>query len=128
MRAGKVFTLLISNGDMNDNIKIVKSLENLCLLINGATEPVKWSKKGGFPGAMMTYVAASLLVPWVSSLIQPVAFSLINTITGKGLTRAEKGQKGRFLLLLALPLMMKDLWKGVIRPGKQYNITYNMNN
>ena len=76
----------------------------------------------------MTHVAASLLAPWVSSLIQPVAFSLINTITGKGLTRAEKGQKGRFLLLLALPLMMKDLWKGVTRPGRGYNIMDNMNN
>ena len=58
---------------------------------------------------MMTHVAASLQAPWVSSLIQLLAFSLINTITEKGLTRAEKGQKGRFLLSLALPLMMKDL-------------------
>ena len=57
----------------------------------------------------MTHVAASLQAPRVSSLIQLVAFSLMNTITGKGLTRAEKGQKGRFLLSLALPLMMKDL-------------------
>ena len=37
----KVFTLLISNEDMDDIIKIVKSLENSCLLIDGATEPVK---------------------------------------------------------------------------------------
>ena len=76
----------------------------------------------------MTHVAASLQVPWVSSLIQLVAFSLMNTITGKGLTRAEKGQKGRFLLSLALPLMMKDLWKGVTRPGRGYNIMDDMNN
>ena len=41
VRAGKVFTLLISNEDMDDIIKIVKSLENSCLLIDGATEPVK---------------------------------------------------------------------------------------
>ena len=76
----------------------------------------------------MTHVAASLQAPRVSSLIQLVAFSLMNTITGKGLTRAEKGQKGRFLLSLALPLMMKDLWKGVTRPGRGYNIMDDMNN
>ena len=76
----------------------------------------------------MTHVTASLQAPWVSSLIQLVAFSLMNTITGKGLTRAEKGQKGRFLLSLALPLMMKDLWKGVTRPGRGYNIMDDMNN
>ena len=76
----------------------------------------------------MTHVAASLQASWVSSLIQLVAFSLMNTITGKGLTRAEKGQKGRFLLSLALPLMMKDLWKGVTRPGRGYNIMDDMNN
>ena len=76
----------------------------------------------------MTHVAASLQAPWVSSLIQLVAFSLMNTITGKGLTRAEKGQKGRFLLSLALPLMIKDLWKGVTRPGRGYNIMDDMNN
>ena len=58
---------------------------------------------------MMTHVAASLLTPWVSLLIQPMAFSLISAIIGKVLTRAGKGQKGIFLLLLALPLMMKDL-------------------
>ena len=41
MRAGKVFTFLISNEDMDDIIKIVKSLENSGLLIDGATELVK---------------------------------------------------------------------------------------
>ena len=41
VRAGKRFTLLISNEDMNDFIKIIKSLEDSGVLINGVTETVK---------------------------------------------------------------------------------------
>ena len=40
VRAGKEFTLFISNGDMND-IKIIKSLKYLGVLIDGFTETVK---------------------------------------------------------------------------------------
>ena len=56
-----------------------------------------------------------------SSFIQPVASSLINDITGKGVRRAGKGQEGGYLPLLALPLMMKALGKGIRRAGKAYN-------
>ena len=41
VRAGKGFTLLISNKDMNDIIKIVKSLKDSGVLIDGVTETVK---------------------------------------------------------------------------------------
>ena len=41
VRAGKGFTLFISNEDMNDIIKIIKSLEDLGVLIDGVTEKVK---------------------------------------------------------------------------------------
>ena len=34
-------TLIISNGEMNDNMKIVKSLERSCLLIKGVSETIK---------------------------------------------------------------------------------------
>ena len=43
--AGKGFTLCISNEDMDDIIRIVKSLEDSCLLINCATESVKYETK-----------------------------------------------------------------------------------
>ena len=39
--AGKRFTLFILNEDMNDIIKIIKSLEDLNVLIDGITETVK---------------------------------------------------------------------------------------
>ena len=45
VRARKRFTLFISNEDMNDIIKIIKSLEDSGVLIYGATETVKQEKK-----------------------------------------------------------------------------------
>ena len=54
-------------------------------------------------------------------LIQSVASSMINTITEKGVMRAEKGQEGGFLLLLAIPLMMNVLGKRFRRAGAGYN-------
>ena len=41
MRARKGFTLFISNGDINDIIKIIKLLEDSGVLIDGVTETVK---------------------------------------------------------------------------------------
>ena len=41
MKAGKGFTLFISNEDINDFIKIIKSVEDLGVLIDGVTETVK---------------------------------------------------------------------------------------
>ena len=41
VRAGKLFALFISNEDMNDMIKVIKSLEDLGVLVDGVTETVK---------------------------------------------------------------------------------------
>ena len=41
MGAGKAFTLLISNEDVNDIIKIIKSSEDSGVLIDEVTETVK---------------------------------------------------------------------------------------
>ena len=41
VRAGKEFTLFISNEDMDDIIKLVESLENSGLFVDGANETVK---------------------------------------------------------------------------------------
>ena len=45
VRAGKIFTLFISNEDMNDIIKIIKSLVDSNVLIHGITETVKHKLK-----------------------------------------------------------------------------------
>ena len=86
LRAGKGFILFISNGDMNDIIKIIKSLEDPGLLIDGFTETVKHEIKkqeGRFLRA--------LLAPLAASLVQPVIFSVVKFISGKGVRRAGRG-------------------------------------
>ena len=96
---------------MSNIIRIVESLEKSRLLIDGATETIKQEIKkaeGGFLGAMMA--------PMSASLIQLVAPSLIKAMT-------VKGQEEGFVLLLALPLMMKVLGKVVRRAGRGYNNT-----
>ena len=86
VRAGKGFTLFISNEDMNDIIKIIKSLEDSGVFIDGVTGTVKHEIKkqeGGFPVA--------LLAPLAASLVQPVISSETKGISGSGGRRAGRG-------------------------------------
>ena len=85
MKAGKGFALFISNKDMNDISKVIKSLEDLGILIDGVTETVKHEikKQGGFLGA--------LLAPLPTSLVQPVVSSVVKGISGRGARRAGWG-------------------------------------
>ena len=71
---------------MNDIIKIIKSLKDLGVLIDGVTETVKHEIKkqeDGFLGA--------LLAPLAASLVQPVISSVVKGISGRGVRRAGKG-------------------------------------
>ena len=57
-------TLIISNEEMNDITKIVKSLEESGLLIKGVSETIKSEpkeQKGGFLGMLLGTLGASLL-------------------------------------------------------------------
>ena len=85
VREGKGFTLFISIKDMNDTIKIIKPLEDSIVLLDGVTETVKneIKKEGGFRGA--------LLAPLAASLAQPVIFSVIKGISGRGVRRTGTG-------------------------------------
>ena len=98
---------------MDRIIKMVKSPEELGPLINGVSETLRYEmkKEVGFLGAMMTPIAASL--------IAPMASSLINAISGKEVIRVGLGQVGGFFPLIALPLMMRVLGKRVTRLGKR---------
>ena len=56
VRARKRFTLILSNKDMNDIIKIIKSLEDSRVLTDGVTETVKSEMKkqeSRFLGALL---------------------------------------------------------------------------
>ena len=83
-------TLIISNEEMNDAIKIVQALEDSNVLFKGVTETVKnetKEQKGGFLGMLLGTLGASLLG---------------NLLTGKGVVRAGYGN---------------DKGKGVVRAG-----------
>ena len=73
-------TLIISNNEIEDIIKIVKSLEDSGLLLKGVTETVQnevKEQKGGFLSMLLGTLGASLLG---------------NLLTGKGIYRAGKGK------------------------------------
>ena len=73
-------TLILSNNEMEDIIKIVKSLEDSGLLLKGVTETVQnevKEQKGGFLSMLLGTLGASLLG---------------NILAGKGINRAGKGQ------------------------------------
>ena len=85
VRAGKRFTSFILNEGMNDIIRIIKSLEDSGVLIDGVTETVKHeikTQEGGF--------LAALLVPLAASLVQPVIPSVVKGISGRGVRRAGR--------------------------------------
>ena len=74
-------TLIISNEEMNDIIKIIQALENSNILIKGFTETIKnetKEQKGGFLSMLLVTSGASLLR---------------NLLTGKGILRAGSGNK-----------------------------------
>ena len=69
VRVGKGFILFISNEDVDDIIKIVNSLGNSGILIDRITTAVEHQIKkqeGGFLGALLAPLAASVVQPVIS--------------------------------------------------------------
>ena len=90
-------TLIISNGEMKDIIKIVKSLENSGLLLKVVSETIQneaKEQKGGFPSMLLGTLGASLL----GNILEgkgAIAMShgrRINRV-GEGVVRAGYGNK-----------------------------------
>ena len=79
VRAGKGFTVFISNKDMNDAIKIIKSLEDSNVLIDDITETVKHEKEQQELGFL-----SELLGSLAASLVEPVISLVVKGINGKG--------------------------------------------
>ena len=74
-------TLIISNEEMNDIIKIVQALEDSNILLKGVTNTIKnetKEQKGGFLCMLVGTLGASLLG---------------NLLSGKGIVRAGTGNK-----------------------------------
>ena len=77
--ASKTTTLIISNEEMNDIMKIVEALGSSGVLLKGVTETIKnetKEQKGGFLSMLLGTLGASLLG---------------NLLTGKGTVRAGEG-------------------------------------
>ena len=82
MRVGKGFTLSI----LDDIIKIIKSVEDSGVLINGVNETLKDETKkqeDGFLQALLALLAVSS--------VQPVISSVVKGISGRGVRRAGRG-------------------------------------
>ena len=72
-------TLIISNDEMDDILKIVKSLENSGVLLKGVSETIQ-QKGGGFLSMLLGTLGASLLGDILSK-----------GLSGKGVIRAGEG-------------------------------------
>ena len=75
--------LIISNGEMNDILKIVKSLEDSGLLLKGVSETIQHEAKeqrGGFLSMLLGTLGVSLLGDILSK-----------GLSGKGVIRAGEG-------------------------------------
>ena len=78
LRSGRT-TLIISNDQMKDFIKKVKSLEDSCLLLEGVSQAIQneaKEKRGGFLSMLLGTLGADLLG---------------NILAGKGINRAGEG-------------------------------------
>ena len=81
--SGNHTTLIISNNDMQDLLKTVKSLEDSGISLNGITETVKnevKEQKGGFLSMLLGTLSASLL-----------GDLLTKNLSGRGVKRAGEG-------------------------------------
>ena len=97
-------TLIISNEEMNDIIKIVEALEHSNILLKGLTKTIineTKEQKGGFLSMLLGTLGASLLA---------------NLLTGKGIERAGTGnhslnKKRMGFLILPHPLTNFEIQK-----------------
>ena len=86
--SGNMTTLIISNDEIEDIIKIVKSLEDSGLLLKGVTETVQnevKEQKGGFLSMLLGTLGASLLGNFLTGR------GAIAKSQGRGINRAGKG-------------------------------------
>ena len=81
--------LIISNNEIEDIIKIVKSVKHSCLLLKGVAETVQnevKEQKGGFLSMLLGTLDASLLGNLLTGK------GAIATSQGRGIYRAGKGK------------------------------------
>ena len=90
-------TLIISNKEMNDIIKIIQALENSNILIKGVTKRIKnqtKEQKGGFLSRLLGTLGASLLEKLLTG--KWILRAVSGNKKGKGILRAGTGKEWDF--------------------------------
>ena len=90
-------TLIISNEEMNDIMKIVQALEDSNILLKGVTKTIKnetKEQKGGFLSMLLSTLGASLLVDLLAG--KGIERAGSENIKGKGIVRAGTGKDWDF--------------------------------
>ena len=82
MRAGKGFSLFISNEDMDDIINTIKPLEDSSSLFVGVTESVNMKKNSN-----KRLILGPLSASSAASLVQQVISSIVKDVGGKEVRR-----------------------------------------
>ena len=92
-------TLIISNNEIEDIIKIVKSLEDSSLLLEGVTKTVQnevKEQKGGFLSTLLGTLGASLLgniLTGEGAIAKTQGQGINRAREGRGIVRADYGNK-----------------------------------
>ena len=88
-------SLIISNEEMNDIIKIIQALEDSDILSKGVTKTIKnetKEQKGGFLSMLLGTLGASLLGNLLTGKV------IIRAGTGRPLSSSSKNNKGKGIL------------------------------
>ena len=90
-------TLIISNEEMNDIIKIIQALEDSNILLKGVTKTIKnetKEQKGGFLSMLLGTLGASLLGNLLAG--KRIARAGTGNKKGNGIVRAGSGKEWDF--------------------------------
>ena len=94
MHGSETTTLVISNEEINDIMKIVPALEDYNILLRGVTKTIKNETKqqeGGFLSKLLDTLGASLLGNLLAG--KGIARAGLGNKKGKGIIRAGTGKK-----------------------------------
>ena len=94
-------TLIISNEEMNDKIKIIQALENSNILLKGVTKTIKnetKKQKGGFLSMLKGTLGASLLGNLRAGSGNSKGKGILRAGSGRFLSSTLKNNKGKGIL------------------------------
>ena len=91
-------TLIISNEEMNDKMKIIQALEDSDILLKGVTKEMKnetKEQKGGFLSMLLGTLGASILGNFLTGK------GILRAVSGRPLSSTSKNNKGKGIVRAA---------------------------